>query len=84
MLSAMKSIRFAVIFLDVQMKKMDGEETAKRIRCLDNNLVLAFYTGFVESSPKTLEVQPYRYIMKNTRIHLALSVYGIYAIDLIK
>lgn len=65
LLSAMKSIRFAVIFLDVQMKKMDGEETAIRIRCLDNNLVLAFYTGFVEPSPKTLEVQPYRYIMKN-------------------
>ena len=65
LLSSMSDIRFSAIFLDIQMKEMDGEETAKRIRKLDANVVLVFYTGFVEPSPRTIEVQPYRYIMKN-------------------
>ena len=65
LLSAMNHIRFAAVFLDIQMKELDGEETAKRIRQLDSSLVLVFYTGFAEPSPRTIEVQPYRYIMKN-------------------
>jgi two-component system response regulator LytT len=65
LLGAIKSIRFSIIFLDVQMKGIDGEETAIRIRELDNNVILVFYTGFVEPSPRSFEVQPYRYIMKN-------------------
>ena len=65
LLSAMSDVRFSAIFLDIQMQEMDGEETAKRIRMLDANVVLVFYTGFVEPSPRTIEVQPYRYIMKN-------------------
>jgi two-component system response regulator LytT len=65
LLGAIKSIRFSIVFLDVQMKGIDGEETAIRIRGLDNNVILVFYTGFVEPSPRSFEVQPYRYIMKN-------------------
>ncbi|MBS5959257.1 MAG: response regulator, partial [Clostridiales bacterium] len=65
LLEAIKGIRFSIIFLDVQMKGIDGEETAIRIRELDNNVILVFYTGFVEPSPRSFEVQPYRYIMKN-------------------
>ncbi|MEY8352354.1 LytTR family DNA-binding domain-containing protein [Lachnospiraceae bacterium 54-53] len=65
LLAAIKNIRFSIIFLDVQMNGMDGEETAVRIRELDNNVILVFYTGFAEPSPRSFEVQPYRYIMKN-------------------
>lgn len=65
LLSVMNEIRFSAIFLDIQMKGMDGDETAKRIRHMDANLVLVFYTGFAEPSPRSIEVQPYRYIMKN-------------------
>lgn len=65
LLEAIKNIRFSIVFLDVQMKGIDGEETAIRIRELDNNVILVFYTGFVEPSPRSFEVQPYRYIMKN-------------------
>lgn len=65
LLRAMEVIRFVTVFLDVQMKGMNGEETAKRIRDLDTNLILVFYTGFAEPSPQSFEVQPYRYIMKN-------------------
>ncbi|WP_077610636.1 LytR/AlgR family response regulator transcription factor [Clostridium sp. Marseille-P2415] len=65
LLTALKKIRFSIIFLDVQMKGMDGEETALKLREFDNNVILVFYTGFAEPSPRSFEVQPYRYIMKN-------------------
>lgn len=65
LLEAMLYMRFDGVFLDIQMKGMNGEETAKRIREMDAGLVLVFYTGFVEPSPVSFEVQPYRYIMKN-------------------
>lgn len=65
LLEAMEDIIFSAIFLDIQMEGMDGNETAKRIRKIDSNLVLVFYTGFAEPSPISFEVQPYRYIMKN-------------------
>lgn len=65
LLSAVKNIRFSIIFLDVQMNGLDGEETAVRLRELDNNVILVFNTGFAEPSPRSFEVQPYRYIMKN-------------------
>lgn len=65
LLAAIKNVRFSIIFLDVQMNGLDGEETAVRLRSLDNNVILVFYTGFAEPSPRSFEVQPYRYIMKN-------------------
>lgn len=65
LLDAMEVIRFAAVFLDIQMEGMDGEEVAKRIRKSDTNLILVFYTGYVEPSPRSIEVQPFRYIMKN-------------------
>ncbi|NLL80379.1 MAG: response regulator transcription factor [Clostridiales bacterium] len=66
LLSAMESIQFHIIFLDIQMEGMDGNETARDIRKMDMCVVLVFYTGFAEPTPVTFEVQPYRYIMKNS------------------
>ncbi len=65
LLEAMADVTFDAIFLDIQMKGMDGNRTAKSIRDQDANVVLVFYTGYIEPTPVTFEVQPYRYIMKN-------------------
>lgn len=70
LLNAIKSIRFSIIFLDIQMGELSGEETAIRIREMDNNVILVFNTGFVEPSPRSFEVQPYRYIMKNMAVNV--------------
>lgn len=65
LLKAMKNNRFAAVFLDIQMKGMSGDDTAKKIRELDSTVVLAFYTGFSALTPERLEVLPFRYLMKN-------------------
>ena len=65
LLEAMKDIRFAAVFLDIQMKDMSGDETAKKLRDLDDSLVLVFYTGRAPITPERLEVLPFRYLMKN-------------------
>jgi DNA-binding LytR/AlgR family response regulator len=65
LLEAMNYVSFSAIFLDIQMGGMNGGDTARKIREIDHNLILVFYTGYAEPSPKIIEVQPYRYIMKN-------------------
>lgn len=64
MLDCMADQRFTLIFLDIQMDGMDGNDTAKEIRKQDNKLLLVFITGFVEPTTLSFEVQPFRYLMK--------------------
>lgn len=64
LLAGMKDIRFSLVFLDIQMSGMDGEKTAELFRRENNTAVLVFVTGYAEPSPRSFEVQPYRYIKK--------------------
>ena len=68
LLEIMKNIRFAAIFLDIQMEGMNGDETAKRIRELDSTVVLVFYTGIATPTPERFEVTPFRYLVKTMPI----------------
>lgn len=65
LLEDMKQIDFSIIFMDIQMEGMDGEETAREIRKLNDNVVLVFCTAYAEPGVHSFEVQPYRYIKKN-------------------
>ena len=56
--------RFDVIFLDIQMGKMDGSEVAKLIRKVDAEVILVFYSGIRAPSAELFKVEPYRYITK--------------------
>ncbi|WP_271716046.1 LytR/AlgR family response regulator transcription factor [Anaeromicropila herbilytica] len=53
-----------LIFLDIQMKGIDGTETAKRIRMVNKNAVLVFLSGIVAPTTESFKAQPYRYLMK--------------------
>jgi len=56
--------KFDVIFLDIQMEKMDGNEVAELIRKVDSDVILVFCSGLRVPTPDLFRVQPYRYITK--------------------
>ncbi len=65
LLAAMKDISFSLIFMDIQMGEMDGEQAAEKIREIDDNVILVFFTGYAEPTPHSIMVHPYRFIKKN-------------------
>lgn len=54
-----------LVFLDIQMPGLNGNETAKLLRELNRNTVLIFCTNYVAPTPESFKVRPYRYIIKD-------------------
>lgn len=54
-----------LLFLDIQMPKMDGNQTAKAFRDINKDAVLVFCTNYQNPTTESFKVQPYRYIMKD-------------------
>lgn len=65
LLKDMEKINFSIIFMDIQMKGMDGEQAAEEIRKRDDAVIIVFFTGYAEPTIHSIEVQPYRFIKKN-------------------
>lgn len=65
LLKDMQKVNFSIIFMDIQMEGMDGEQAAEEIRKLDDTVILVFCTGYAEPTMHSIEVQPYRFIKKN-------------------
>ncbi|MGL4697485.1 LytR/AlgR family response regulator transcription factor [Enterococcus larvae] len=57
--------KFDLLFLDIQMSGMDGNETARIFRNKDNMCLLVFCTGFQQPLTDNFKVRPFRYIMKD-------------------
>lgn len=55
----------SLLFLDIQMAEMDGNETAKEFRAANKSAVLVFCTNYQKLTTESFKVQPYRYIMKD-------------------
>jgi DNA-binding LytR/AlgR family response regulator len=55
---------YDVIFLDIQMKIMDGMETAKYIRKLDKAVIIVFVTNMAQYAIKGYEVDALDFILK--------------------
>lgn len=53
-----------LLILDMQMKKMDGNETAKAFRKVFPNTTLIFCSGTCMPTVKSFEVTPFRYLLK--------------------
>lgn len=53
-----------LIFLDIQMGELNGNETARMLRKVHSKTELVFCTGIKLPTPEVFKVQPYRYLMK--------------------
>lgn len=53
-----------LIFLDIQMKGIDGNATAAELRKYNQGAVLVFCSGVCQPTPESIKVAPYRYLMK--------------------
>jgi len=66
-MDGLENKQFDIVFLDVNMKEMDGIETAKYIRKNNSNAFIVFITAFVSFSPEGYKVNAIRYILKDNR-----------------
>lgn len=55
---------FDIIFLDIEMKKINGIETAKQVRRLNNIAVIIFVTGFADYVFDGYDVKALNYVLK--------------------
>jgi DNA-binding NtrC family response regulator len=63
--------RFKVALIDLKMSDMDGIEVLRRIRDLDENLIVILMTGYptVESSVEAMRIGAYDYVIKPFRLN---------------
>lgn len=55
---------YDIIFMDIQMKRLNGMDTARRIRKLDENVILIFITNMAQYAIQGYEVNALNYILK--------------------
>ena len=56
--------RYDVIFLDMEMAQLNGIETAKRIRELDEHVIIVFVTSHTEYMRESFKCAPFRFLVK--------------------
>ena len=54
----------SIIFLDIQMKEVNGMEVARWIRTFNNDVEIIFITGLIDYVQEGYEVRAYRYLLK--------------------
>lgn len=57
--------KYSIIFLDINMKELDGIETAKQIREVTKDTYIVFVTAFITYSLEGYKVDAIRYLLKD-------------------
>lgn len=68
--------RFDAVFLDIEMKKLDGMKTAERIRSFSSDVPIIFLTSHTEFAMEGYEVGARRFLqkpVKNDKLEQALT-----------
>ncbi len=56
--------RFDLIYLDIEMKNVDGIEAAKNIRKIDRNVIIIYISNYESYLKELFEVEAFRFISK--------------------
>lgn len=64
LLSEFTEGKYAVIVLDIEMKGLNGLETAEFIRSIDDKVIIIFLTSYEKFACQGYEVRAFRYILK--------------------
>lgn len=55
---------YDIIYLDIEMKKLNGLDTAKKIRDIDRIVSIIYVTSYKRYAMDVFEVQPFQFIVK--------------------
>ena len=53
-----------ILFLDIQMNGLNGLQTADKIRCADDSMIIIFLTGYKGYMQEGYRVKAFRYLLK--------------------
>jgi len=59
-----KGDRYSIIFLDIEMKELDGITTARMIRTIDKDTLIIYVSGYESYLKELFEVEPFRFLSK--------------------
>ena len=62
--ATVQKMDYTIVFLDVNMKEIDGIETARAIRCLSADTYIVFVTAFISYVLEGYKVNAIRYLLK--------------------
>ena len=64
-LQGIEMLKYDVVFLDINMERMNGLETARKIREQSNNIFIVFVTAYMDYTLEGYKFDAIRYILKN-------------------
>ena len=59
-----KGYRYDLIFLDIEMERVDGINAARQIRRMDRSALLIYVSGYEQYLKELFEVEPFRFLSK--------------------
>lgn len=59
-------VKYDIVFLDISMEKVNGVQTAQRIRAFQNDTSIVFVTAFIDYALEGYKVDAVRYILKDS------------------
>lgn len=60
--------QYDIIFLDINMKEIDGMKTAREIRKITREVYIVFVTAFITYAPEGYEVDAIRYLFREGKV----------------
>ena len=59
--------QYDILFLDIDMPRMNGIETAERIRRTDRRVKIIYVTGYQDYMSRSFAVHPFSFLLKPVR-----------------